>query len=673
MAPTTRSAAREDYSDDAIQNLTDREHVRTKMGMYIGSKGIEGLHQVILEIVSNGVDEHLAGFATDIWVTIHKDHTIVVRDNGRGIPIGTSTTAHGEEMPTPQMVSTVLKAGGKFAAAGTGGAGYNSSGGTHGIGLKAAAFLSTRFELDVWRDGQHYHQEMTDGAAVIARPIIKRAKGDRRGTQVGYRFDPSCFAADTHVDAERVLAKLREVSYPCPDLTLHFEDQRADIVETIRATRGIEELVIRLAGDDDPLWKNPIRLTRTIELPAGHERNWLRETPISVVLDVAILPTNSTAPGERSAAYTNVIPNPDGGRHVAGTKSGIAKAMKGYMSANALTKSADTIETVDILQGLAFVVAATLPEPSFAGQHKSKLDTQEMESIAYDAVKDWLADWLTTHEKDAKAWAKSVEEFRLARVEFKKVKQSLREQRKGRINALSSKLAAHQGAPAERAELFIVEGDSAGGTAKAGRDSRYQAIFPLRGKPMNVLGAKLSTIAANIELAAMMAAVGLELRGEFVEADIHYGKIVLLADADPDGGHISLLLLQFLMQEFPDLIRTGRVYLCRPPLFRVSHKRTGEAHLLANDETLTRFMKGKRGDDWETQRFKGLGEMNDEQLRYVAFDPATRGPFLYQVTFGDHSYASELMTGLMGKDTTFKRDWIRRYVAELAGEHGTAA
>ena len=665
MSSTPKTDA---YTDEAIQSLSDRDHVRARMGMYIGSRGIEGLHHCVLEGCSNSIDESLAGFGNDIWVDVEKDQTVIIRDAGRGIPIGMSTTAHGDVMPTPQMVSTVLKAGGKFAAPGTGGSGYNSSGGTHGIGLKALAFLSSRFILDVWRDGQHYHQEMTDGAAHIAAPIIKPYRGPLQGTAVSFRFDPACFAADTHVDAERVLAKLRELSYPCPTLTFHFTDERAGISETIQAKRGIEDLVIRLAGDDEPLFRNVLRLTKTIELPRGHERNWLKESAVTVSIDVALLPTNSTSPGERSAAYTNVIPNPEGGRHVAGLRSGIAKAMKSYMSTNGLTKSADTLETVDILQGLVFAISATLPEPSFAGQHKSKLDTQEMEIITYELVRDWLADWLLTHEKDAKAWAKSVEEFRLARVEFKKTKAALREQRKGRINALSSKLAAHQGAPPELAELFLVEGDSAGGTAKAGRDARYQAIFPLRGKPMNVLGAKLSTIAANIELAAVMAAIGLELRGDWNEADIKYGKVVLLADADPDGAHISNLLALFFLIEHPELIRSGRLYLCRPPLFLIKSKRGNEEHLVPTDEALARFMKGKRADDWEIQRFKGLGEMNDEQLRKVAFDPATRGPYLFQITIGDPTFATETMTGLMGKDTAFKRDWLRRYVQELSGE-----
>lgn len=664
----------DEYSDEAIQSLSDREHVRERMGMYIGSKGIEGLHHVILELISNGVDEHLGGFASDIWVIIKRDkgNTVVVRDNGRGIPIGMSTTSHGEEMPTPQMVSTVLKAGGKFGANKNSLTGYGAVGGTHGIGMKAAAFLSTELVIDIWRDGKHYHQEFHDGAAVIDKPVIKDYKGELQGTQISYAFDPICFTPDTHVDAERVLAKLEEVSYPCPDLTLHFDDERADLHETIHHPRGIEELVERLVGEDNPLFKKPLRFTKSVDLPAGHERNWLKEVPITVSLDLALLPTDNTTPGEHSACYANVIPNPDGGEHLSGVKIGLARAMKTYMSTQNLTKAADQLESGDILQGLCLAVSASLPEPSFAGQHKSKLDTTEISPIFADMVREWLADWLPAHDKDAKAWARSIEEFREARIEFKKTKQTLREQRGGRSGSLSAKLAPHTGSvPYEQAEIFLVEGDSAGGTAKQARDNRYQAIFPLRGKPLNVQGQKLSRIVANTELSAVTYALGMELRGEYNPADVKYGKIVMLADADPDGGHISLLLLTFWMQEFPQLIRDGRLWLARPPLFlaeaRKGRKGVSDVYLF-DDEALAKWQHDNRNwkaDYAKVKRFKGLGEMNKDQLKHVAFNPETR--FLYQVTIGDISYGTELMTGLMGKDASFKREWLRRYAHELAG------
>jgi DNA gyrase/topoisomerase IV subunit B len=667
-------AAGEAYDSAQIESQTDREHVRKHLGMYAGSEDTQGLVHAVLEVVSNGVDEVISGPATDIWVTIDKDATVIVRDNGRGIPIGMSQDqTTGEIMPTPQLVATRTKASGKFES-GAKGSGYSTSGGTHGMGLKISAYCSTFFAIDIWRDGQHYHQEMRDGSLRISPPVIKPYKGDMRGTQITTRYDMSVFTAGAHVDAERILSKIREVTYPVPRMTIHFADERSGVVETLHAPNGIDDLAVRLAGDDDLVagFRGPVRFTRTVTLPAGHERNWLRNNePATIVIDLSLLPTQSDTPGERSAGYTNAIPNPDGGEHVNGVKAGLTRAIKAWMTSEKITKSADTLESQDILNGLCIVVAASVPAPSFAGQHKAKLDNGDVAPLFAEFVRDWFSDWAATNAKTAKSWALHIEAARETRVEFKKQKTAMREQRKGKISSLTSKLADHSGCPPDRAELFLVEGDSAGGTAKAGRDARFQAIFPLRGKPMNVLGEKASKIMANNELAALNQAIGLELRGEYDRGAIRYGKVVFLSDGDVDGGHIQLLLATFMVQEHPDLIRDGRLWMIIPPLYLMTHRKTKEAAYLADDAALRVFLRGKRSDDYKMKRFKGLGEMEAKQLRYVAFDPVTRGPFMRQITLGDFTDAKEALGRFMGEGKAaidFKKQWLRRFAEERAAD-----
>lgn len=671
MSPARKSttAPLDEYNAAAVTSLSDREAVRLRPGMYIGGKDDRALNHIAAEIVDNSIDEFMGGYCTDVWVEVAADQTVIIRDNGRGMPLGEkhARDAAGKEtgqmIPTPQMLVTKLHAGGKFGQAG----GYDLSGGLHGVGLKAGNFCSKRFVVDVWRDGQHYHQEFSNGAGIINAPVIEAYKGDLRGTQITYRFDETVFADGTHVDAERLVSKLRDASYPCAGLSLHFKDARTGVSETFKSTHGIVDLIDRMVEDTSPIagWRAPIRFEKRIDLEKGDPRSWVKDGKATFIIDVALLPTDDTNPLERTMAYSNTIPNPDGGDHLSGVKAGIARAVKAYMIKNALTKSADTLDSADILGGMALVVSVRMTDPMFASQHKTKLAVSEIGPLSGATVVEWLADWLDTNEKPAKAWARSIEAAREARLEFVKTKKLSRERGRQNINSLLAKLVPPEhGCPPEKAELFLVEGDSAGGSAKGARDKRYQGILPCKGKGQNVWNVKkVSDLLDNQELATISASIGIEFREPYDVANLKFHKIIMLADADADGGHIALLWLSIFWREFRPLLEGGHIYVGLPPLYsaKPTRGRDRTKTYLADDRAKDLFMKGKSGSDYEIKRFKGLGEMDVADLRVAVLHPATRR--IVQVTLGEAQAAHEMLSGVMlsGKENSlFRHDYLRR-------------
>jgi len=651
---TSKSESAQTYTDKDVQNLSGRDAVRLRPGMYIGGKDSAALAHIVAEMIDNSVDEYMQGFCNDIWVEIAADQAVTVRDNGRGMPIGESTTADGVKMPTPQMLTTVLHSGGKF-----GKGSYDTSGGLHGVGLKAGNFMSERFVIDIWRDGKHYHQEFSDGSAKVGKAVVTPHKGKERGTQMSFRFDPTVFAEGTHIDAERLVNKLRDASYPAPGLTLHFSDERTGVSESYSAN-GIGDLVERMVADTKALLPKTVSLQRRVEIEKGDARNWTSSAS-SLAVEVALMPTDDMTPADRSMGFTNIIPNPDGGDHVSGTKTGLARAIKRFMTKNSLTKSPDTLESADILTGLALVVSVRMNDPLFASQHKTRLAVPEVNSLVAGMIDELITDWLDGHEKEAKVWAKNIEENRLSRLEALTTKKALRSRNNQTINTLLNKLSRENpGCPPERAEIFMVEGDSAGGSAKGARDSHYQAILPFKGKPKNVWGLKkLSDLIGHQELMTLAAALGLDYRAEFDINDLRYHKIVFLADADADGGHINLLWLGIIYQEWPQLISGGHIFVARPPLYSVTPLKGRDKNKIYvyTDGDLSKVM-GSKSEDFLVNRFKGLGEMNADQLKEVAFNPETR--FLQRLTVGDAQFAHEMIAGVLGDSPAWRKEYLRR-------------
>lgn len=655
MTRTTKTPG--SYTSADVKNLSGRDAVRTNPGMFIGGRDAAALVHVAAEVLDNSVDEAVQGHGTEIWLEVKQDQTIVIRDNGRGMPIGMSTTAAGETMPTPQMLATKLYAGGKF-----GKGSYDTSGGLHGVGLKAAAFMSMEFAIDIWRDKQHYHQEMRDGTLEIDKPLIEPYTGPLRGTKIAFRFDPTVFDEEVHVDSERLVNKVRLASYAC-EAIFHFSDERTGAKETFRAENGIEDLVRHLADETKPVAgiKNVIRLNKKIELERDDPRNWKKEDSL-LFLDVALLPTDESAPGEMTMAYTNVIPNPDGGDHLSGVKTGLARAIKRWITKNSLTKSPDTLDSIDILQGLALVVAVRMNSPQFASQHKTRLAVAPVNALTAGLADELITTWLENHDKEGTTWAKSIEANREARLEFVKTKKAISAARRDKLDTRLGKIAGiPNDTPPEKAELFLVEGDSAGGSATQGRENRFQAVLPFKGVSKNVLGIKASEILANVELATLAAAIGLEYRAEHDEKDLRYHKIILLADADPDGGHINLLWLTIFYAEFRGLLTCeehgSHIFLANPPLFSVESRKTKDKTYVRDQAELDTLLKGKRREDYKVDRFKGLGEMNMDQLWATCLDPAARN--LSQITLGDtHS----MLLSVMGKGpdaAQFRKDYLR--------------
>jgi DNA gyrase subunit B len=639
--------------------------------MYIGSDDSQGLAHTIAELIDNSSDEAMMGFCTDIWVEIARDQMVTVRDNGRGVPIGTSTTADGEKMPTPQMLFTKLHAGGKFGPVGTSGeatgSGYDASGGLHGVGGKCANFLSQVFRLQIWRDEQHYKQEFRNGALEIDKPVIVPLKGDQRGTEISFLFDPEPFTADTHVDAERIVSKLKATAYSLPGLKLHFTDLRTGVKETFFHKDGIGDLVRDLAAGAEarPLFRDVLRIQRKIEIPVGDERNWKKGQVSVYEMDLAILPTDSTDPNDDHRSFVNTIPTPEGGDHLSGARTGLARAVKRYMTEQSLTKAPDLLDSRDILMGLQLAINVRMTDPKFSSQAKAKLNVAEVNSLTAGLVDEFMRDWLIGHEKDAKPWARSIEENREARLELIKIKKKIGEARRDKIDTRLGKMdPCAEECPPEKAEIFLVEGDSAGGSASTGRDSKYQAVLPFRGVSKNVIGVKVSELLGNAELATLGAAIGLEYRTEtHDESKLRYHKIILMADADPDGGHINLLWLLIFYSEFRGLLTCeehgSHIFLANPPLFWIElekdrdHKKTYVRDQIALEE----FFKGKRRADYKFGRFKGLGEMNDDQLWETVLDPSNRN--LQRINLGE---AHQMLLSIMGKGkdaAQFRKDYLR--------------
>ena len=633
------------YNDDSIQVLEGLEAVRKRPGMYIGSTDHRGLHHLAYEIVDNAVDEALSGYASKIDVTIHKDGSLSVRDNGRGMPTG----KHASGIPTIQVIFTVLHAGGKF-----GQGGYKTSGGLHGVGASVVNALSDWLEVEVLRDGVLYTQTFKTGGEKVSS--IKKEKTNRKGSGTTVRFLPSEHIFSTIVWSYETLAeRLRESAFLLKGLTITLTDERTDTSDVFCYEEGIRNFIQYLNEEKDTL--SPIvDFNSTID---GVETEFAFQY--------------NDGYSETILSFVNNVRTKDGGTHEVGMKTALTKAFNEYARKVGLLKEKDkNLEGSDVREGLTAIVSLRVPEEilQFEGQTKDKLGTPSARSIVDNTIFEQLGIFLTENGEIAQELIRKALKAREAREASRKAREESRNGKKGKKKEtlLSGKLTPAQGKNPKKNELYLVEGDSAGGSAKQGRDRKFQAILPLRGKVINTEKASLSDILKNEEINTIIYTIGAGVGNDFNIEDCNYDKIVIMTDADTDGAHIQVLLLTFFYRYMKPLIEAGKVYLALPPLFKIS-KGTGKKQVVEyawTEKELEEKIK-KVGKGYLLQRYKGLGEMNADQLWETTMNPETRT--LIRVVIDDKAQAERRVSTLMGNKVEPRRKWIESHV-EFSLEDG---
>ena len=633
------------YNDDSIQVLEGLEAVRKRPGMYIGSTDHRGLHHLAYEIVDNAVDEALSGYASKIDVTIHKDGSLSVRDNGRGMPTG----KHASGIPTIQVIFTVLHAGGKF-----GQGGYKTSGGLHGVGASVVNALSDWLEVEVLRDGVLYTQTFKTGGEKVSS--IKKEKTNRKGSGTTVRFLPSEHIFSTIVWSYETLAeRLRESAFLLKGLTITLTDERTGTSDEFCYEEGIRNFIQYLNEEKDTL--SPIvDFNSTID---GVETEFAFQY--------------NDGYSETILSFVNNVRTKDGGTHEVGMKTALTKAFNEYARKVGLLKEKDkNLEGSDVREGLTAIVSLRVPEEilQFEGQTKDKLGTPAARSIVDNTIFEQLGIFLTENGEIAQELIRKALKAREAREASRKAREESRNGKKGKKKEtlLSGKLTPAQGKNPKKNELYLVEGDSAGGSAKQGRDRKFQAILPLRGKVINTEKASLSDILKNEEINTIIYTIGAGVGNDFNIEDSNYDKIVIMTDADTDGAHIQVLLLTFFYRYMKPLIEAGKVYLALPPLFKIS-KGTGKKQVVEyawTEKELEEKIK-KVGKGYLLQRYKGLGEMNADQLWETTMNPETRT--LIRVVIDDKAQAERRVSTLMGNKVEPRRKWIESHV-EFSLEDG---
>ena len=641
MSEEQISAAQE-YGADQIQILEGLEAVRKRPGMYIGSTSSKGLHHLVYEIVDNAVDEALAGFCDTVKVYINEDNSITVRDNGRGIPVGINKK---KGIPAVEVVFTILHAGGKF-----GGGGYKVSGGLHGVGASVVNALSTWLEVDIFHEGKIYRQRYERGKVMYPLKIV--GDTDKRGTEVRFLPDPTIFE-ETVFDFSVLKQRLREMAFLTKGLKIVLKDKRPEenVALTFHYEGGIREYVEYLNKSKEVLYPQVI---------------YCEGKKGDVVVEVALQHNDSYNEGVYS--FVNNITTPEGGTHLAGFRSALTKTFNDYARKNKLLKDSEqNLTGDDIREGLVAIVSIKIPEPQFEGQTKQKLGNSEARGAVDNIVRTQLEIFLEQNPSVAKMIIEKSVMAQRAREAARKARDLTR--RKSALEGMSlpGKLADCSDKDPSKCEIYIVEGDSAGGSAKTARDRATQAILPLRGKILNVEKARLDKIYGNAEIKAMITAFGTGIHEDFDISKLRYHKIIIMTDADVDGAHISTLLLTFLYRFMPDLIKEGYVYLAQPPLYKLEkNKKVWYAY--SDDELNQILTEVGRDSNNKIQRYKGLGEMDAEQLWETTMDPEHR--ILLRVTMDDET-SSELdltFTTLMGDKVEPRREFIEenaKYVQNL--------
>ena len=635
-------SAGQEYGADQIQILEGLEAVRKRPGMYIGSTSSKGLHHLVYEIVDNAVDVALAGFCNTVEVYINEDNSITVRDNGRGIPVGINKK---KGIPAVEVVFTILHAGGKF-----GGGGYKVSGGLHGVGASVVNALSTWLEVDIFHEGKIYRQRYERGKVMYPLKVV--GDTDRRGTEVRFLPDPTIFE-ETVFDSAVLKQRLREMAFLTKDLKIVLTDRRPEeeVSMTFHYEGGIREYVEYLNKSKEVLYSEVI---------------YCEGKKGDVFVEVALQHNDSYNEGVYS--FVNNITTPEGGTHLAGFRSALTKTFNDYARKNKLLKDNEqNLTGDDIREGLVAIVSIKIPEPQFEGQTKQKLGNSEARGAVDSVVSEQLTYFLEQNPNVAKMICEKAVLAQRAREAARKARDLTR--RKSALDGMSlpGKLADCSDKDPKNCEIYIVEGDSAGGSAKTARSRATQAILPLRGKILNVEKSRLDKILVNNEIRAMITAFGTGIHEDFDITKLRYNKIIIMTDADVDGAHIATLLLTFLYRFMPELIKEGHVYLAQPPLYKVEkNKKVWYAY---SDEELNTILTdiGRDGNN-KIQRYKGLGEMDASQLWETTMDPEKR--ILLRVNMDDDA-ASELdMTfdTLMGDRVEPRREFIEanaKYVQNL--------
>jgi DNA gyrase subunit B len=638
-----RSKPTSDYTAENIQVLEGLSAVRKRPSMYIGSTDARGLHQLVWEVVDNSIDEAMASVATRIDVTIHRDGQVEVVDDGRGIPVG----RHRSGKDALEVVHTVLHAGGKF-----GGGGYKVSGGLHGVGVSVVNALSVAMRVEVLRDGKRYIQEYSRGApkgpvkqqggAAEANRALVTAKERQHGTRTFFQPDPEVFE-DLDFSWDLIATRLRESAYLNKGLWICLRDDRVDREKNFYFEGGVTSFVRHLNRRREVLNQRPIHVERMVDTTS---------------VEVALQYNDGFA--ENVLAFANNIHTIDGGTHVTGFRAALTSSLNDWAHKAGLLSGKDAnLSGDDVREGLTAVISIKLTDPQFEGQTKAKLGNADVKGAVQAAVTDGIIQHLEENPADGRRIIEKSVTAARAREAARKARDLVI--RKGALDgmALPGKLADCQERDPARSELYIVEGDSAGGSAKQGRDRRTQAVLPLRGKLLNVEKARLDRVLSSENIRPLIIALGAGIGDQFDISKLRYHRICLLSDADVDGAHISTLLLTFFFRHMPEVIEHGYLYLCQPPLYRVS---TGKVTRYAKDEksrdqAMKELSREGKTKNISVQRFKGLGEMNPEQLWETTMNPDTRT--LLQITVREASDADEVFSTLMGERVEPRRDFIR--------------
>lgn len=618
----------ETYDQSKIQVLEGLEPVRKRPGMYIGTTDIKGLHHLIIEIVDNSVDEALAGYCTEITVEITRDGACRVSDNGRGIPTG----IHPKEgISAVELVLTKLHAGGKF-----GGGGYKVSGGLHGVGLSVVNALSEWLEVEVRQNGSIYVQTYNRG--VPQRPLAVKGSTDKTGTTVTFYPDEEIF--DTIVfNYDYIRTRLREVAYLNKGLTIHLIDNREgqERKETFHFAGGILDFVDYLNKA-----KNTI-LSKTLYFEKQYGDN---------IVEIAMQYNDGY--DETIFAYANNINNEEGGMHLVGFKNALTKIINDYAHSQKILKEEEKLSGEDVREGLTAVVSVKLPEPQFEGQTKTKLGNADMRGYVEKAMMEGFGSYIEENPKEARELVSKCVTAQRARDAARNARELTRRKGVFESSSLPGKLADCTDKDPSHCEIYLVEGDSAGGTAKGGRDRRFQAILPLRGKILNVEKVRLARVLENEEIKNMITAFGCGVGAEYDESKLRYDKIIIMTDADVDGSHIRILLLTFFFRYMRPLIENGHVYIAQPPLYKVT--KGGKDTYCYSDDELNRVCDEMGRKGYDIQRYKGLGEMNTDQLWHTTMSPETRT--LLKVKMEDEVGLDEVFTVLMGDMPELRRKFI---------------
>ena len=630
------------YDASDIQVLEGLEAVRKRPGMYIGSTSSRGLHHLVWEIVDNAIDEALAGYCDDIEIIINKDNSITVKDDGRGIPTGIHAKTG---LSTVETVYTVLHAGGKF-----GGGGYKVSGGLHGVGASVVNALSSWVEVKVYQNEKIHFIRFENGGHPIGKlEVIGNCDKERTGTTVTFKADPEIFTETTVYDYEILKNRVRELAFLNKGLRIILCDDR-DEVEKKRDEfvyeGGLSEYVQWLNEKKDPIHEQIIHL---------------EGTESDIAIEVAL--QYNTDYNGRVYSFVNNINTPEGGTHVDGVKRALTNIINSYArNANILKEKDENLSGDDVQEGITLIISCKHPNPQFEGQTKTKLGNAEVRKIASNIFSEGFERFLMENPDSAKIIVEKSMTAAKARIAAKKARELTRRKGVLEVSSLPGKLADCSSKDASISEIYIVEGDSAGGSAKQGRDSKTQAILPLRGKILNVEKARLDRIFANAEIRSMITAFGTGIGEEFDISKLRYHKIVIMTDADVDGEHIRILLLTFFYRYFKPLVEQGYIYAAQPPLYKIEHNKI--VKYLYSDTDLEDYLKQiPEGAKTSIQRYKGLGEMDYDQLWETTMNPENRT--LLRITIDDAMQADQVLSDLMGEDVEPRRQFIEQHAGEV--------